>query len=71
MIYNKDELIDIVNSEIEDREATERNMDPPEALDLRLEITALISMRIAITNEEPLEFTEYQWLADLVSISCE
>ena len=69
MLHSKDDLLVNVCYEIQEREQTRNQMDDPgDITDLTVEIAALISMKTAIQNEEPLEFGEYLWLTDLMNV---
>jgi hypothetical protein len=66
MLYSKQELIDIIDQEISDREDTFNGSSPQQEFDLKVEIAGLYSMKLGIEREEALEHSDYMWLCDLV-----
>ena len=68
MQFTRQELVSILEMEIVEREATFINCDDSDGADLRLEIDTLKGIMNTVNQEMPLEFNDYVWLCDLVSV---
>ena len=69
MLYTKDELVEVIKTEIDDRECTMR--EGGGEYDTTEEVEALKVLLDKVKLEQPLEFTDYTWLSDLVSTDTE
>ena len=69
MLYTKDELVEVINDEISNREITMSESGGD--YDTTEEVEALKVLLDKVKLEQPLEFTDYTWLSDLVSTDTE
>ena len=61
MLHTKEDLCNLIKSEISERKLDDRTE----------EVEALTALLTHVEFEKPLEFGDYQWLADLAATAAE